>query len=69
VPALTLASTPAALAAGFVWLVPSLALSVPGIVVVLAVAAQAFGGLLWIPIVRRRLSGPGGSGRHAASGH
>jgi hypothetical protein len=69
VPALSLDATPAALATGFVWLVPSLALSVPGVVLVLSVMAQALGGLLWIPIVRRRLAGPRGSGPRSANGH
>ena len=37
------------------WAVPSLVLSVPGLLLVLAVAAQAVGGVVWIPLVRRWL--------------
>ena len=37
------------------WAVPSLILSVPGLLLVLAILAQAAGGLAWLPIVRRKL--------------
>jgi hypothetical protein len=43
----------------FLWAVPSLALSVPGLLLVAAILAQAAGGLAWIPIVRRRIGGFG----------
>jgi hypothetical protein len=39
----------------FLWAVPSLALSVPGLLLVGAVLAQAAGGLAWIPIARRKI--------------
>jgi hypothetical protein len=41
------------------WAVPALVLSVPGLLLVLAILAQAAGGLLWLPIVRRWLGGFG----------
>jgi hypothetical protein len=41
------------------WAVPSLVLSVPGLLVVLAVAAQAAGGVVWVPLARRWLGGFG----------
>jgi hypothetical protein len=37
------------------WGVPSLILSVPGLLLVLAIGAQALGGLAWLPVARRRL--------------
>jgi hypothetical protein len=37
------------------WAVPSLALGVSGLLVVLAVAAQTAGGLAWLPVVRRKI--------------
>ena len=37
------------------WAVPSLILSVPGLLLVLAIAAQALGGLAWLPLARRKL--------------
>ncbi len=48
----------------FQWLVPAAALSVPGLLIVAAVALQMVGGAVWIPIVRRRL----GEARHRRSG-
>lgn len=44
------------------WSIPSVVLGVPGLLVVLAVLAQASSGVLWLPIVRRRL-GTFGLGR------
>jgi hypothetical protein len=41
------------------WAVPSLALSVPGLLVVLAVLAQTLGATAWLPVVRRWLGGFG----------
>jgi hypothetical protein len=38
------------------WTVPALALSVPGILVVIVVALQLVGGAAWLPIARRILS-------------
>jgi hypothetical protein len=46
------------------WAVPGLALSVPGLLVVLAVVGQAASGLVWLPIVRRRI---GSFGLHGTS--
>ena len=44
------------------WAVPSLVLAVPGLLLVLAVLAQAVGGVLWLPVIRRRI-GSFGVGR------
>jgi len=41
------------------WAVPALVLTVPGLLLVLAVAAQVAGGLAWLPFVRRWLAGIG----------
>ena len=41
------------------WAVPSLVLAVPGLLLVLAVIAQAVGGVLWLPVIRRRIGGFG----------
>ena len=40
---------------GIAWVVPSLVLTLPGLLLVLVILAQAMGGLLWLPIVRRRI--------------
>ena len=60
---------------GFAWAVPGLVLSVPGLLIVLiAIAAQAFGAFAWLPVVRRRIGGFGvrrdgpGAGRSRVSG-
>ena len=37
------------------WAVPALALTVPGLLLILAVLAQAIAGLVWLPVVRRWL--------------
>jgi Bacterial Ig domain len=42
---------------GFEWAVPALVLTVPGILLVIAVLAQAMIGLAWLPVVRRWLGG------------
>ena len=44
---------------GFSWQVPALVLSVPGLLVVVAVFLQVVGGLAWLPVIRRRLGGDG----------
>jgi UPF0716 family protein affecting phage T7 exclusion len=45
---------------GFSWAVPGLVLSVPGLLLVLAViGAQAVGAFAWLPVVRRRIGGFG----------
>jgi hypothetical protein len=40
---------------GFVWAVPSLVLTVPGLLLVLAVLAQIAAGGAWLPVVRRKI--------------
>jgi hypothetical protein len=42
---------------GFEWAVPALVLTVPGILLVIAVLAQAMIGLAWLPVARRWLGG------------
>jgi hypothetical protein len=46
-----------ALGGSFQWAVPSVVLSVPGLLVLIAVAAQTLGGLAWLPLLRRWLGG------------
>ena len=48
------------------WAVPAIFLSVPGLLLLLAVLAQAAGGLLWLPMVRRWLGGFGFRRRRSA---
>ena len=43
--------------AGFEWAVPVLVLTVPGILIVIAVVVQAMIGLAWLPVARRWLEG------------
>ena len=43
------------LQSSFEFLVPSFAVSVPGLLVILAIAAQLAGGTVWLPAVRRNL--------------
>ena len=38
-------------------------LAVPGLLLVLAVLAQAVGGVLWLPVIRRRIGSFGVGGR------
>jgi hypothetical protein len=40
------------------WTVPGL-VSVPGFLLLLAIAGQALGGLVWVPVARRKLGGFG----------
>jgi hypothetical protein len=42
-----------------IWAVPALVLSVPGLLLLLAVLAQAAGALFWLPVARRWLGGFG----------
>jgi hypothetical protein len=49
------------------WAVPGLVLSVPGLLLLIAVLAQMAGGLLWLPMVRRWLGGFGFRKRRAAA--
>jgi hypothetical protein len=41
------------------WTVPTLAVSVPGLLLLLAIAAQTLGGVVWLPLVRRKIGGFG----------
>ena len=50
------------------WAVPAIVLSVPGLLLLLAVLAQAAGGLLWLPVVRRWLGGFGPRRRQSLVG-
>ncbi|MCI0582583.1 MAG: hypothetical protein L0227_06755 [Chloroflexi bacterium] len=43
-----------------VWAVPAAVLGIPGFLVILVVLLQAGGGLIWLPIARRRIGGFGG---------
>jgi hypothetical protein len=43
----------------FLWAVPAAALGIPGFLVVLVVLLQAGGGLIWLPLARRRIGGFG----------
>lgn len=61
-----LASALESLPGGLVaWSYPALVLSVPGLLLVLAVIAQMAGALAWVPVVRRALGGVGLSRRRA----
>lgn len=37
------------------WMVPGLVLTVPGLLIVIVVVVQVAGGLIWVPVARRRL--------------
>jgi hypothetical protein len=43
------------LAMGMTWAVPGVAFGVPGLLLILAILAQAVGGAVWLPLVRRRI--------------
>ncbi len=43
----------------FLWAVPSVILSVPGLLVVVVILAQSVGGFAWLPLVRRKIGGFG----------
>ncbi|MBA2701220.1 MAG: hypothetical protein H0U58_05885 [Chloroflexi bacterium] len=43
----------------FEWLVPGALVTVPGLLLILAVAAQSLGALAWLPVVRRQVGGFG----------
>jgi hypothetical protein len=40
---------------GLTWAVPGAAFAVPGLLLIVIVLAQAAGGLVWLPVVRRRI--------------
>lgn len=50
-----LATTAFGALGAFGWAVPGLVISVPGVLILLVVAAQVAGGLAWLPIARRRI--------------
>jgi hypothetical protein len=52
---------------GIEWAVPALAMTVPGLLLMLAVLAQLSTGVLWLPMVRRWLGGFGLPGRRRRS--
>ncbi len=43
----------------FVWAVPALVLAVPGLLLIVALLAQAAIGVIWLPMIRRHLAGVG----------
>jgi hypothetical protein len=49
--------------AGFDWAVPALALSVPGLFLIIAVAVETLIGLAWFPVARRWVGEDERSGR------
>jgi hypothetical protein len=49
-----------------VWSYPALVTVVPGILLLLAIAAQMAGAVAWVPVVRRSLSGVGVARRRRA---
>lgn len=44
---------------GFEWAIPALVLAVPGLLLIVALLAQAAIGVVWLPMVRRHLAGVG----------
>lgn len=40
---------------GQMWFVPAFVVSVPGLLVILAIALQMIGGLAWLPVMRRTM--------------
>jgi hypothetical protein len=44
---------------GIEWVVPTALLTVPGFLLLVIGLAQSFGGLVWLPVVRRWLRGDG----------
>ena len=44
---------------GIEWVVPTVLLTVPGILLLVIGLAQVFGGLVWLPLIRRWLRGDG----------
>jgi len=44
---------------GFEWVVPAIVLAVPGLLLIVALLAQAAIGVVWLPMVRRHLAGVG----------
>ena len=46
-------------AGDFEWVVPGLVLTLPGLLLLIAVGIQALGAMAWLPLVRRRIGGFG----------
>jgi hypothetical protein len=44
---------------GFEWVVPAVLLAVPGLLLIVALLAQAAIGVVWLPMVRRHMAGVG----------
>jgi Bacterial Ig domain len=44
---------------GFEWVVPALVLTAPGLLLIVALIAQALIGIVWLPMVRRHMAGVG----------
>jgi hypothetical protein len=44
---------------GFEWVVPAILLTVPGLLLIVAIVGQAAIGAVWLPMVRRHLAGVG----------
>jgi hypothetical protein len=44
---------------GLEWIVPSFVVTLPGLLLIVAGLAQAFGGFVWLPLARRWLRGDG----------
>ncbi len=41
------------------WSYPAIVMTLPGILLLIAIGAQAVGALAWLPVIRRRLGGLG----------
>jgi hypothetical protein len=52
-----------------VWAVPSLVLTVPGLLLLLTILAQLAGAAAWLPVVRSRLGGFGIRGNRRRRTH
>jgi hypothetical protein len=44
---------------GIEWIVPSVAVTLPGFLLIIFGLAQVFGGFMWLPVARRWLRGDG----------
>jgi hypothetical protein len=54
---------------GIDWAVPALALTVPGLLLILAILSQTVVGAMWLPFTRRWLGSFGVGRRKAEAGH
>jgi hypothetical protein len=48
--------------------VPGAILTVPGLLLIVIIGAQAFGAFAWLPLIRRRLRGTGVTRENRVSG-